>query len=59
MKMAQQVFLYVALISAICAVWIPGFRWQYIITMGVLLIAAAGIEASKMQSAKDEEEVKK
>lgn len=55
MKTVQLGFLYIALICVVCAIWLPDLLWQYLITAGVLLIAAAGIEASHMSSEKDDQ----
>lgn len=55
MKTVQLGFLFIALFCVLCAIWLPDLIWQYLITAGVLLIAAAGIEASKMNSEKDDE----
>lgn len=55
MKAAKIAFLYLGLAAAVAAIWIPEYRWQFIITMAVLLIAASGIEVSEMKSEKDDQ----
>lgn len=55
MKIAKIGFMYIALLCVVCAIWLQSEMWQYLITAAVLLIAAAGIEASEMKSEKDDE----
>lgn len=54
MKTVKLGFMYIALLCVVSAIWLPEQRWPFLITAGVLLIAAAGIEASEMQSEKDD-----
>lgn len=54
MKTAKIGFMYIALLCTICAIWLPDQRWPFIITAAVLLVAAGGLEASEMQSEKDD-----
>lgn len=54
MKTAQIGFMFIALCCALCAIWLPGMLWQFLISSGVLLVAAAGIEATTMTSEKDD-----
>ena len=54
MKTAKIGFMYIALLCVVSAIWLQYQRWPFLITAAVLLIAAAGIEASEMKSEKDE-----
>lgn len=56
MRVVQIVFMFAALGLAIVAVWTPAQVWQLSITAVLLLIAAAGIEVSKMNSAKGDQQ---
>lgn len=50
MKHVQIALMFIALGTGIAAIWFPDSIWQLILTTVILLIAAAGIEASKMPS---------